>query len=125
MSPEIRTVNGVLNFMEQEADIFGRYPEIDHYIDGAILSVDGNYRSYGIGSKLFTALIELCRERNVPVLKVFCSSTFTARICEKFGLVNIFEIAYSDIKLDGLPSLNVPEPHTTARDYCIDLRARN
>lgn len=109
--------------MEVSANIFGHNLDVNTYVDGTILSVDSNYRSYGIGSKLFTALIALCKERNVPILKVFCSSSFTARICEKFGLKNTFEIPYRDIKLNNLPSADVPEPHSIARVYCLDFRA--
>lgn len=117
-----RMIPAILDFLEQSADIFGRYPDIDLYADGAIISVDADYRSYGIGSKLFRRLIELCRERNLPVLKVCATSNFTAKICEKFGMTNIFEIAYRDVKLDDLPSYNIAEPHTHARNYCLDLR---
>lgn len=108
--------------MDESANIFGYNPDVETYVDGAILSVDSNYRSFGIGSKLFEALIALCRDRNVPILKVFCSSTFTARICEKFGLTKTFDIPYRDIKLDNLPTADIPEPHSIARVYCLDFR---
>lgn len=117
----MKIIEGILKFMEDSADIFGRYPDIDRYVEGCILSVHSGYRSYGIGSKLFRALFDLCREHNA-VLKVFCSSIFTAKICEKFGMELIFAIPYADVRLGNLPRLNVPEPHTIGRDFCIDLR---
>lgn len=115
-------VYAMLKFMDKSANIFERYPDIDQYVDGAILSVNSAYRSCGIGSKLFNRLIELCRERDLFILKVFASSIFTAKICEKMGMTNIFEIAYSDAKLDNMPAFNIAEPHTHAFDYCLDLR---
>lgn len=108
--------------MKASVNIFRYYPDVETYVDGAVLSVDRKYRSHGIGSKLFTALIALCKERNVPILKVVCSSSFTARICERLGLKKIFEIPYREMKLDDLPTLDIPEPHSIASVYCLDFR---
>lgn len=119
---EFRIINGIVGYMDQAANIFGDHPDIDSYVDGVILSVDKNYRSHGIGSKLFTALIALCRERNVPILKTFCSSFYTSKICEKFGMKKVFDIPYRDIQLDNLPSIDIAEPHSIARVYTLDFR---
>lgn len=118
----MRLIYGILNFMEQKADIFSRYSDIQRYVDGATLSVDPNYRSHGIATQMFQRLIELCKEKELPVLKVFCSSLYTAKLCERLGMTKVYETPFADVKLDGLPPFDVWEPHTFARNYSIDLR---
>lgn len=119
----MRTVNGILKHMNDASDIFKNNPDINCFIDGAILSVDNKYYSHGIGTKLFSGLFEKCKELNVPILKVMCSNLYTAKICAKFGLRIIYEIPYRDIQLENLPSVDVPEPHSIARVYCYDFRS--
>lgn len=124
-SKKWRMFLALIQFMDDAADIFGRYPEIDYCVSGGTLSVDPDYRSCGIGTKLFGRLVEMCSGRNLPMLEVYCTSLFTAKICEKFAMNKITEIAYRDIKLHNFPTLNIPEPHTHARNYILDLRTIN
>lgn len=110
--------------MDEITNLHEKYPEIDCYVDGAILSVNDAFRGQGIGLKLCSALVELCKKNNVPFIKVFCSSKFTAKICEKVGFKKTYEIPFRDIQLnDGLVAPDVPEPHSIARAYVGDLRA--
>lgn len=124
-SLEWRIFVALIEFMGDAADIFGRYPEIDYYVSGGTMSVDPAYRSLGIGFKMFHRLIELIRKQNLPMLKVFCTSLFTAKICEKLQMEKITEIPFSDIQLNNLPRFNVPEPHTHGFNYMLDLRTLN
>lgn len=120
---KLRIVDGILKFMDNSVDLFGSYPEINCYVDAAILSVDTAYRGRGVGFKLFNGLIQLCKEKDIPFLKVFCSSSFTSRICEKLGLELVYQINYRDIPLENLTAPDIKEPHSIARVFTSDLRA--
>lgn len=115
-------VNGILKFMEEAVNVFHHHPEIECYVDGTILSVDSGYRGCGIGVNLFNGLIDLCRKKDIPIIEVFCSSTFTGKICAKLDFTLAYQIPYRDIQLDDLPSIDVPEPHSVAHSYIYDLR---
>lgn len=120
---KIRIMDGILEHMDQSADIFSNHSDIDCYVDATILSVNSEYRGHGIGSKLFNGLIDLCKTRNIPYMKVFCSSTFTSRICEKLGMKLVHQIHYRDIPMGDMTAPDVPEPHSIGRVFTCDLRA--
>lgn len=119
---KIRIVDGILRYMDQSVDLFGTYPDIDCYLDAAILSVNSDFRGRGVGSKLFNGLIDLCKAKGIPFIKTFCSSKFTSKICKKSGLKQVYEIYYRDIPLDQLTAPDIPEPHAIARLFIGDLR---
>lgn len=106
--------------MDKSANVFGRFPNINSYAEAAFLSVDCQYRFHGIGSKLCTTAFNKYKEQNIPLVKALCSSRYSGKICERYGMKKIFSIPFSDMKLGDLPSLNIPPPHSIANVYCVE-----
>lgn len=50
--PKFSKILGLLNYVDKEADVFGRCPDVDKVILVEILSVDGSWRGQGIAKKL-------------------------------------------------------------------------
>ena len=107
----------ICDYNENHFNVFEKHPEFEHYVDGTILSVGSKYRGCGIASKLMNGLLDLCKERNIPAVRVFASNNATSIICKKHDFENAFEIPYNQIVLDieDPPTLNVPEPHNYLR----------
>lgn len=105
----------LLEHVDECFNIFKLYPNIDRYLEGKILSVNSNYRGYGIAGKLAEAAMQYMRENHIPVILVVCSSHFSARVCERLDFKTIFELPYIDYVVNGENPILPAEPHRSIK----------
>lgn len=100
-----------MDYIETQFNIFDLYPNYNQLLDGKIISVSGDYRGFGIAGALTEKTMECMKQQNIPVLHVLCSSYFSARVMEKLGFREVYSLAYSDFKINGVNSLSPKAPH--------------
>lgn len=100
-----------MEYIDHRYSTFDLYPDIDKFLDAKILSVNSNYRGYGIAGKLMEHTMNYMRENQITVIQVLCSSHFSARVCEKMGFKKVFTLPFIDYKVNGENPILPAEPH--------------
>ncbi|XP_023290983.2 arylalkylamine N-acetyltransferase 1 isoform X1 [Lucilia cuprina] len=113
--PKFRKVLQLMDFIEEDFNVFDLYPGTDVIMDGKILSVNSNYRGLGIAGRLTESTLDYMREHKIPVMHVLCSSHYSARVMEKLGFHEVYRLNYADYKVDNEVVFAPGEPHLTAR----------
>lgn len=105
-----------MEYIESQFDVFKRYPDIDTYLDGMILSVDASYRGCGIANRLALAGLDFMQQNYIKTYHIVCSSHFAARVFEKVGFTVAFELQYLDyVDENGENPLLPAKPHVSAK----------
>lgn len=104
-----------MKYIGTQFDLFVRYPQYEHAVDCKIMSVNDAYRGVGIAKALTQRTVEYMLEQDLHLLHMMCSSHYSALVCERLGMEEIYRLAYSDYLVDGRQPLNPAEPHTTCR----------
>lgn len=97
--------------LEHECNIFGRFPEIQSYIDGRIICVSSQMRRMGIAGRLVDETLKLMVQKNIPLIYIQCSSFYSAKVLEKKNFREILSLKYEDYKIDGRPVFTPEKPH--------------
>lgn len=100
-----------MEYVDQHYSTFNLYPEIGEFLDAKILSINSNYRGYGIAGKLMERTIQYMREHQIKVLQMLCSSHYSARVCEKLGFKKVYVLPFADYKVNGENPILPAEPH--------------
>lgn len=98
-------------------DLFGRYPNCKEMLQCEVSSVHRSYRGQGIATRLCGAMIEEAKKQAVPVVYCQCSSDFVAKLVRSLEFTEVFSIAYSQYKKDGVQTLIPLPPHDHLRVY--------
>jgi arylalkylamine N-acetyltransferase len=112
---KFKIIMGMMDYIDEQFNIFDLYPDIDRFVDGKILSVDSTYRGLGIAGKLTDASINYMKEHNLKLYHVLCSSHFSARVMEKMDFHEVYKLNYSDYLVNGEQVLCPAKPHVAAR----------
>ncbi|XP_069676772.1 arylalkylamine N-acetyltransferase-like 2 isoform X5 [Periplaneta americana] len=82
------------------------------------LAVQGSVRGVGVGKALLEHTVKVARDDNFPLLRVDCSSYYSARLAEQIGLECMYSLPYSQYKdEDGNQVLQPPSPHTELKMF--------
>lgn len=100
-----------MEYIDHRYSTFNLYPDIDKVLDAKILSVNSNYRGYGIAGKLMEKTMQYMRENEIKVIQVLCSSHFSARVCEKMGFKKVYILPFIDYIVNGENPILPAEPH--------------
>lgn len=107
-----------MDLIDSKFDLFALYPDIDCFVDGKILSVDPNYRGLGIAGHLTDKTIAYLKENRIEIFHILCTSHFSARVCEKQGFAEVFQLPFTDyVDGDGNQVLCPEKPHVAARIF--------
>ncbi|XP_017005576.2 arylalkylamine N-acetyltransferase 1 isoform X1 [Drosophila takahashii] len=109
--PKFKKILSMMDYVEEKFSIFDVYPEEELVLDGKILSVDTNYRGLGIAGRLTERAYEYMRENGINVYHVFCSSHYSARVMEKLGFHQVFNMPFADYKPQGEVVFKPAAPH--------------
>ncbi|XP_026479722.1 dopamine N-acetyltransferase-like [Ctenocephalides felis] len=110
-NPKFAKILALLHHVSQEANVFGQFPDVQRVLNISILSVDSNWRGRGIARALTDATAEYAKDHAVQMLRVDCTSHFTALISERLGFHSIYSLPYAQYIKDGKPVFNPPPPH--------------
>ncbi|XP_055709257.1 arylalkylamine N-acetyltransferase 1-like [Phlebotomus papatasi] len=97
--------------LEHECNIFGRFSEIQSYVDGRIICVSSQMQRMGIAGRLVDETLKLMVQKNIPLIYVQCSSFYSAKVLEKKNFREILSLKYEDYKKDGRPVFTPEKPH--------------
>lgn len=59
----------------------------------------------------------LAREKGIKMVTGCCTSNFSARAFEKLGMKCVYELKYTDYKVNGIQVFNPGDPHTAVKIY--------
>ncbi|KAK9738015.1 Acetyltransferase (GNAT) family [Popillia japonica] len=115
--PKFSKILGLLNYVDKEANVFERYPDVNKMILVEILSVDGSWRGQGIAKKLMNKTRDLAREQGVKLMRVDCTSHFSAKAIARLGFECIYRLKYEDYKENGRAVFDPEAPHKEVTVY--------
>lgn len=113
--PKFKKILTLMEYIDAHFSLFNLYPDINSYLDAKILSVNSNYRGYGIAGKLMERTIQYMRENDLNVVHVMCSSYFSARVCEKMNFRKVYELPFVDYVVDGENPIQPEAPHKAVK----------
>lgn len=110
-------VFALLSYIGEKADICNRL-EIPRCLHTHILSVHNDHLGQGIAKKLFSFCIETGKQKKFPAFSVDCTSFYTAKIAESFGMNCLSTVTYDEYNEKIGEKLFEPsEPHTVIKSY--------
>lgn len=102
-----------MEYIDERYSTFNLYRDIDTFLDAKILTVNTNYRGYGIAGMLMERTMQYMRDNKIQVIQVFCSSHYSARVCEKMGFKKVFVQPFIDYVVNGENPILPEAPHTS------------
>ncbi|KAL5287046.1 Dat family protein [Megaselia abdita] len=123
--PKFKKIMQLMDYIDSNFNIFDVYPDANTILDGKIVSVNTNYRGLGIAGVLTEHTLNYMRQHDIPVMHVLCSSHYSARVVEKMGFHQVYELKYADYKVNGENPLLPAEPHVAARIMVREVNNTN
>lgn len=106
-----------ISYNEWKADFCNKM-SVPYCLHIHIISVHTNYQGRGIAKKLFSFCVEIGKIKSFPAFSVDCSSIFTSRIAESFGMTLYSIVTYDEYnKHIGEVKFIPSEPHTVIKSY--------
>lgn len=88
----------ILVQLTDEAKIFEKYPNIDHYAEFFMVSVGRDYRGHGLASEIYERAFNMLTSMKFPLIKCVFSSPYTQKIARKRGFEELGKIDFQDWK---------------------------
>ncbi|KAF5282077.1 hypothetical protein FQA39_LY00602 [Lamprigera yunnana] len=110
-NPLLEEIFKLFDYVDHEADIFHRYPNIDKFISIHIISVSSAWRNRGVALELVYATRQMAKELSIPLIRTDCTSYFSKRLFEKLGYHCIYAKGYNDYLRSGKPIFTPKPPH--------------
>lgn len=107
----------LLDYVDREARVFDHFPEIDRLVNVKILSVDSNMRGKGIAQLLMDQTRNNARQEGIKLMRVDCSSEYSAKAVQRLGFHPIYSLPYNEYKVNGELVFNPENPHTCVRVF--------
>ncbi|XP_050540395.1 uncharacterized protein LOC126905042 [Daktulosphaira vitifoliae] len=115
---KFQEIKSLLRKIDQEANVFGLYPNVCRLIEIDIVSVDFAYRGRGVCQALFEKTKDLAIKQKCSMIYVECSSYFSAKAAEKLGYHCIYTMFYKDyVNNKGEEIFKPPSPHNYSKVY--------
>lgn len=85
---------------------------VERALSSEALAVLGSVRGLGVGKALLEKTLQVAKDGGFPLLRVDCSSYYSAKLAEQMGLECIYSIPYAEYKNeDGCQIFDPPSPH--------------
>ncbi|XP_075232597.1 arylalkylamine N-acetyltransferase 1-like isoform X1 [Lycorma delicatula] len=121
-NPKFKKILNLLSVVGKQSDVFGQFPNIDKVLEVRILSVDDNYRGKGIAKSLIERSKSLGQEIGIPMIRVDCTSAFSAMAVAHLGFQCIYTLQYAEyLDNNGEPIFNPPPPHSCVKTFVYPL----
>jgi GNAT superfamily N-acetyltransferase len=110
--PYYKNILDFFNKIEESADIW-KETGANRAMSILQLAVDPDARGRGIGKGLMESTRHLARSEGYPLLKIMCTSHYSAKIARDIGMQCMYSLPYAEYKdKDGNPVFTPPQPHT-------------
>lgn len=113
--PKFKKIMALMDYVDENFNIFDLYQDVDRLLDIKIMSVDSNYRGLGIAGKLTDRTMQYVKDNNIKLVHVLCSSHFSARVMEKMDFQEVYKLPYQDYLVNGEQVLDPAKPHVAVR----------
>lgn len=108
-----------LSFISEKADLCTRMA-VPRSLHIHILSVHLDYLRQGIAKKLFDSCMENGKVKHFPAISVDCTSFYTSKIAETFGLSCVSTVTYDEYnKHVGKILFKPVDPHKEINTYAM------
>ncbi|XP_060873743.1 arylalkylamine N-acetyltransferase 1-like isoform X2 [Metopolophium dirhodum] len=108
--------------IEQESDIFERYPDVNRVMDIKVVAVNEAFRGQGVCKALFYKSKQLALENKCSMVRVDCSSHFSAGAAERLGFQCIYSLHYEEYRnKKGEVIFNTLPPHKQFKVYVLPI----
>ncbi|XP_067011556.2 arylalkylamine N-acetyltransferase 1 isoform X2 [Anabrus simplex] len=119
---KFRKILKLLATVEKRADLFNRFPDVDKLMEVRVLSVDGAHRGRGIATALLNKTRDVAKKEGFPMVRVDCSSHFTALAVLRLGFECVLRMPYKEYQgEDGKPVMVPAMPHEAVTTYIYRL----
>ncbi|XP_053676578.1 arylalkylamine N-acetyltransferase 1-like isoform X2 [Anopheles nili] len=115
LHPKFKKIMALMDYVDEQFDIFDLYSDIDRFLDCKIISVDTRYRGLGIAGMLTDYTLDYASRNGIKLIHVLCSSHFSARVMEKMDFSEVYRLPYADYKIDGEQVFDPEKPHVALR----------
>lgn len=117
---KFRNIVRLLDEADVQADVFGRFPDVDGFVDIKILSVHPDQRGKGIAKRLIDQSRELARAQGVPMVRCVCTSFYTRKAVARLGFEHVHTMPYKSFVDDqGRVVFNTEHPHDNVETYVV------
>lgn len=118
-NPKFAKILKLLDYADQEGTqiIAQKYPDVDKVMFVKILSVDGAWRGKGIAKELMDRTRNIGREQGYGLMRVDCTSYYSARAIARLGFDCVYELKYDEYKVDGKRVFATEHPHSSLTIY--------
>lgn len=108
---ELQKIVDFIDYIDKEADVFSKCPDVNGIILIHILSVAPAWRGKGIAKQLLIETRKIANALDAQLLQMDCSSYYSAQLALKLNFCCIYKKKYADYCVDGTPVFLVEQPH--------------
>jgi len=123
LHPRFRKILQLLAAVDRGSDVFSKFPDVDKLVEVRILSVDSAMRGRGIAKVLLEKSAELAKQHGYPLIRIDCTSHFSALAVARLGFQCVFTMQYEDYRRNGEIVFHPEPPHKQVTTYVRRLRA--
>ncbi|XP_047004003.1 uncharacterized protein LOC124622365 [Schistocerca americana] len=115
---KLRAVLRVVDAALREADVWS-HTTARSALEVHILAVARSARGRGLAAALLAESLRMAKEElRLPLVMIFCTSAFSARLARRAGMQVVYELPYSQIDMPVQP----PHPHDRLAIYMLHLQ---
>ncbi|XP_014242794.1 dopamine N-acetyltransferase-like isoform X2 [Cimex lectularius] len=119
---KFKKILNLLTTVGKDSDVFGQFPEIDSCVEIRVVSVDDACRGQGIAKAFFDQTKKVAKEQGYPLVKVDCTSHYSAMAVSRLGFHCIYTLNYSDhLDEEGKPVFVPEPPHACVKTYVMHV----
>ncbi|XP_031341811.1 dopamine N-acetyltransferase-like isoform X2 [Photinus pyralis] len=122
-NPKFAQILELLDYCGKEGTnaVLQKFPEAESVMFVKILSTDTEWRGMGIARELLE-YTSIGREQGCNLMRVDCTSYFSARAIARIGFERAYELNYDDYKKNGMPVFVTELPHSSFTVYVQKIR---
>ncbi|XP_047099919.1 arylalkylamine N-acetyltransferase 1-like [Schistocerca piceifrons] len=114
-NPRFRRILQLLTFVDARAsaELASRFPDPAdrRQLEVRVVSVDTAARGRGLATALISRSSELAKQHGIPLVRIDCTSHYSARAASRLGFECIFSVPYAQYERDGDVVFTPAEPH--------------
>ncbi|XP_059062791.1 uncharacterized protein LOC131855533 [Achroia grisella] len=101
----------ILALREQSARLWEKFPEEQRLVEVKVVATDQNWRKRGIMTALVKETERVTEQKGIRLIRMDTSSAYSAMSAERLGFTCVYQVLYSELKLDGKPLIVPKSPH--------------